>query len=543
MAQLISLNALSVDNVTNTGTFLFNVGRMIDIEADGSHCRIKYSEVYYQNRVWKVDHTKAAVVALATNYVKGTNVPLYILTKNTRTVADTLTISVDQIVKAWANPSNAAQTVFQLVEDDSATLVKFVTNMTLANFSLAVNAVSTVNLYQGVLACAGNPNYPAAVKDQYWKVSTAGLVGGGAGTAVEVGDDIICIASNAGGTQAAVGTSFMIVQRNMKPTTAAVLQTGTDNADFVTAKTLADQALTFGVGTVGFTGTITNSGTINATTFDTNVAAAGVTLSNTTLAADGTDAAIPITINAKGTGRVLINANNVTISDSTGTGAGTITSILNQDMLLYSGGGGAGVGAAGSINIMGGVGGATSGNGGSIAIKTGAAATDGHGGLFEISGGNAAGAAGNGGAIILTGGALAGTGVAGKIYNRSLVLKLQGAPTAMAGAANISPAGLLGGIITGTHVTGATVGYTTPIGADISALFPNLAVGDSFELCIINLSAALLDTITLTAGDGAVTIFGNAIVASSNAATIGSASAIFRFRNSGAGTWVAYRIS
>ena len=45
--------------------------------------------------------------------------------------------------------------------------------------------------------------------------------------------------------------------------------------------------------------------TVNATTFDTNVAAAGVTLTGTTLAADGTDANISITATPKGTGEFV----------------------------------------------------------------------------------------------------------------------------------------------------------------------------------------------------------------------------------------------
>ena len=61
--------------------------------------------------------------------------------------------------------------------------------------------------------------------------------------------------------------------------------------------------------------------TVNATTFDTNVAAAGVTLSGVTLAADGTDANINILMNPKGTGGVGIGG------DPTGVVAGvTITS-------------------------------------------------------------------------------------------------------------------------------------------------------------------------------------------------------------------------
>lgn len=47
---------------------------------------------------------------------------------------------------------------------------------------------------------------------------------------------------------------------------------------------------------------VTKGRTVNATTFDTDVAAAGVTLSGTTLSADGTDANIDINVTPKGTG-------------------------------------------------------------------------------------------------------------------------------------------------------------------------------------------------------------------------------------------------
>ena len=62
--------------------------------------------------------------------------------------------------------------------------------------------------------------------------------------------------------------------------------------------------------------------TINGTTFDTNIAAAGVTLSGTTLSADGTNTNIDITITPKGAaGIVLPNA---------GSAPGTTTSKLYQ---------------------------------------------------------------------------------------------------------------------------------------------------------------------------------------------------------------------
>jgi hypothetical protein len=77
--------------------------------------------------------------------------------------------------------------------------------------------------------------------------------------------------------------------------------------------------------------------TIKATTFDTNVVAAGVTLAGTTLAADGTDTDIGITLTPKGAGTVISNgpvvAPDVAVSDSLGyaTGAGdSITQITSK---------------------------------------------------------------------------------------------------------------------------------------------------------------------------------------------------------------------
>lgn len=77
--------------------------------------------------------------------------------------------------------------------------------------------------------------------------------------------------------------------------------------------------------------------TVKATTFDTNVAAAGVTLAGTTLAADGTDIDIDITLTPKGAGTVIANgpvlAPDVGVTDSLGyvTGAGgTVTQLTSK---------------------------------------------------------------------------------------------------------------------------------------------------------------------------------------------------------------------
>jgi hypothetical protein len=63
----------------------------------------------------------------------------------------------------------------------------------------------------------------------------------------------------------------------------------------------------------------TFTGVVTAPTLDTGVAAAGVTLTGTTLAADGTDAAIPITITPKGTGSVVISKVDINAGTIDGT--------------------------------------------------------------------------------------------------------------------------------------------------------------------------------------------------------------------------------
>lgn len=75
----------------------------------------------------------------------------------------------------------------------------------------------------------------------------------------------------------------------------------TPDANFTAARTDAAQT---------FTGNQT-FGTVLATTIDTNVAAAKVTLSGTTLAASGTDSNININITPKGTGQIAINSGAV----------------------------------------------------------------------------------------------------------------------------------------------------------------------------------------------------------------------------------------
>jgi hypothetical protein len=167
-----------------------------------------------------------------------------------------------------------------------------------AGFLYSVNVAGV--LYKGVIACAGDPNYPGAVVGDQYKVSTAGHIGGVSGPIVQVGDMIECIVAAVTGDHATVGASWIVGQTNVsKPVEAP--------ASTVTASSL--------VGFDGTTGALIKeitaipSGTTAASmlikSVDTDVAAAGVVLSGTTIAADGTDADIDINVTPKGTGSLV----------------------------------------------------------------------------------------------------------------------------------------------------------------------------------------------------------------------------------------------
>lgn len=77
------------------------------------------------------------------------------------------------------------------------------------------NLVTGVMKFVGSTDCSGNPNYPSAKKGEAYVVSVAGKIGGASGLTVEVGDVYVAIANNAGGTQAAVGASWDVLQYNL----------------------------------------------------------------------------------------------------------------------------------------------------------------------------------------------------------------------------------------------------------------------------------------------------------------------------------------
>lgn len=93
----------------------------------------------------------------------------------------------------------------------------------------------------------------------------------------------------------------------------------------VTAQGAANSVLTANAGAPSFSATPTVT-TMNATTFDTNIAAAGVTLAGTTLAADGSDTNIDVSITPKGTG--------VTLTEKIGFAADTTAILIESSGII-----------------------------------------------------------------------------------------------------------------------------------------------------------------------------------------------------------------
>ncbi len=76
-------------------------------------------------------------------------------------------------------------------------------------------AVTGLLDFKGSTDASGNPNYPSALKGDSYIVSVAGKIGGASGKSVDVGDVYFATADNAGGTEASVGTSWVVLEHNL----------------------------------------------------------------------------------------------------------------------------------------------------------------------------------------------------------------------------------------------------------------------------------------------------------------------------------------
>lgn len=205
-----------------------------------------------------------------------------------------------------------------------------------------------------------------------------------------------------------------------------------------------------------------------------------------------------------------------------------------------TGGAGSGASAGGAAAITGGVGGAT-GAGGAASLTGGAGgSTSGTGGAAAVTGGAGSAGNANGGSVVLTGGAANGTGVAGGVRVESMLIRSQATPTAKTVSATLTAAELLARIITVNQGASGASNLQSPTGTAIQNALPgDFAVGDSFDVHIINISSNAAEIASLTVNTD-VTIVGTAAVAAIAAGV--ASQGTFRFRKSADHVFVAYRI-
>lgn len=181
----------------------------------------------------------------------------------------------------------------------------------IASVSFVNAAVIGLLDFKGSQDCSANPNYPSASKGDVYIVSVAGKIGGASGSTVEAGDLFTATADNAGGSQASVGTSWVVTQANV------VLGTGV-----ATAMAIA----------VGSTGAIvTNGGALGTPSSGILTNATGYTIENLTGS----------TMTFTGASAMTGGAGNMTITSGTGnsrtlilrttTSGGTATTALTLD--------------------------------------------------------------------------------------------------------------------------------------------------------------------------------------------------------------------
>ena len=162
---------------------------------------------------------------------------------------------------------------------------------------------------------SANPNYPSGNANDKWVVTVAGKVGGGSGKDVQVGDVITAKTNTVGGTQAAAGGDFFIVEGNKDKATEAVLglveratqaevNAGTDDERYITplkAETRMNAKLA-------------------AQTYNTTIGNGSDTSFQVTHGLNTTNPIVQVKETASGdivrTGMAINNANNITVTFS-----------------------------------------------------------------------------------------------------------------------------------------------------------------------------------------------------------------------------------
>ena len=114
------------------------------------------------------------------------------------------------------------------------------------------------------------------------------------------------------------------------------------------------------------------------------------------------------------------------------------------------------------------------------------------------------------------------------------VMGAMAAPQTATATATLTAAQIVNQMLVANPGTSAAT-YTLPLGTAIDTAVPNATVGSTFDLSIVNIGTSS-GAVTLAVNTG-VTDGGNALVAIAV-----TTSQLFRFRKTGDGTYVVYRL-
>jgi lysophospholipase L1-like esterase len=130
---------------------------------------------------------------------------------------NTLTVAVDtEAIQDIVGALIAAGTGMTVTYNDTGNVETVAVDTTvIATRTYVDNAVVGLLDLKGATDASANPNYPAASKGDLYVVSVAGKVGGVSGKPVDAGDTYFATADNAGGTEASVGTSWIVIEHNL----------------------------------------------------------------------------------------------------------------------------------------------------------------------------------------------------------------------------------------------------------------------------------------------------------------------------------------
>jgi hypothetical protein len=179
---------------------------------------------------------------LASSVATGTTTPVITLNVPTASAANRGALSAAD----WSTFNGKQASLGATLEIDDITSNNNTTfPTTKAVRTYVASLTGSAFVYIGAIDCSTEPNYPAGTKGEYRRVSVAGKIGGASGIAVTAGDSIICNTSNAGGTQAAVGSNWDVIQGNLEDATTTlkgVVELATEAE--TTAKSSATVAVT-----------------------------------------------------------------------------------------------------------------------------------------------------------------------------------------------------------------------------------------------------------------------------------------------------------